>query len=105
MRQVQMSTHAGQCYYQPNFQPHEIFVKSVPLSKSLFDPTYPDHPITFSQYLRKARMDAGLQIKELANASGLHEMTIINWEKDRTKPMPENLTSITQILGICECID
>ena len=50
-------------------------------------------------------MDAGLQIKQLANASGLHEMTIINWEKDRTKPMPENLANLTQILGMCEYID
>ena len=50
-------------------------------------------------------MDAGLQVKELARAAGVNEMTIINWEKDRTKPMPENLINLKQILVMCECID
>ena len=98
-------THAGQCYHQSNYQPSDIFSKFVPLSKSLFNPKYPDHPITFGQHLRKARMDTGLQIKQLANASGLHEMTIINWEKDRTKPMPEKLANLAEIFEKCDCND
>ena len=44
-------------------------------------------------------MDAGLQIKELAKASGLHEMTIINWEKDRTKPLSENIQKLREKLN------
>ena len=79
-----------------------MLTKFVPLSKTLFNPKYQDHPITFGQYLRRARMDEGMQIKVLAQKVEVDEMTIINWEKDKTKPMPANLT---QILRICECID
>ncbi len=43
-------------------------------------------------------MDIGLQIKELANAVGLNEMTIINWEHGRTKPVVENLANLTHVL-------
>jgi len=69
------------------------------MSKSLFNPKYPDHPITFGQQLRKARMDAGLQINEFAKATDVNEMTIINWEKDRTKPLPENQQKLRQKLN------
>ena len=31
----------------------------------------------------------GKQIKELAQNVGVDKMTIINWEKDSTKPLPE----------------
>lgn len=100
-----ISTHAGQCYYQSDYYLPEIFEKFIHLCKSIFGPTYPTNPSTFGQCLRKVRMDAGLKIKQLANASGLHEMTIINWEKDRTKPMPENLINFAQILEKCDCND
>ncbi|MFC1508418.1 multiprotein-bridging factor 1 family protein [Candidatus Omnitrophota bacterium] len=73
------------------------------MSKSLFDPTYPDHPSTFGQYLRKVRMDAGFEIKELASAANLNEMTIINWEKGRTKPMLDKLANLTHVLENCGC--
>ncbi len=35
-------------------------------------PEYPDNPTTFGQALRKARIDAGLQIKELARTFHEH---------------------------------
>ena len=99
------NTRAGQCYYHPEYQLPDILTKFVPLSKSLFDPKYPEHPITFGEHLRKARMDEGMQIKELAQNVGVNEMTIINWKKDRAKPMPENLTNLAQISEKCDCND
>jgi transcriptional regulator with XRE-family HTH domain len=70
----------------------------VPLSKSVFNPTYPAKPVSFGANLRKIRMDAGLQIKELAKAAGLDEMTIVNWEQGRTSPRKDKLKELIRIL-------
>ena len=43
-------------------------------------------------------MDEGMQIKELAQNVGVDEMTIFNWENDRTKPLPENQRTLRQKL-------
>ena len=48
---------------------------------------YPVNPKTFGERLRKARMDAGLQIKELAAMIEVTEDTIINWELRGMKPL------------------
>jgi len=56
------------------------------MNKAVFDPTYPEHPNTLGEKLRKARMDAGLEIKELASMIGVTSSTIINWEQGHTKP-------------------
>jgi len=50
--------------------------KNIPVN--VFNPAYPIEPQSFGQALRKARIDAGLQIKELANDIGVDEMTVIN---------------------------
>ena len=52
--------------------------KAIP--KASFHQDYPTNPQTFGEALRKARMDAGLQIKELADEIGVNEMSVINWE-------------------------
>ena len=75
-----------------------IYTKKLPLCKSIFDPTYPANPISFGAKLRKMRMDAGLQIKELAKAAGLDEMTIVNWEHGKTLPRKDKLKDLIRIL-------
>jgi DNA-binding XRE family transcriptional regulator len=37
--------------------------------------------------------------KDLAKMIGVNEMTIINWEKERTKPTKKNLGRIKATLG------
>ena len=69
------------------------------MSMAVFDSTYPVVPCGFAQRLRKARMDAGLQIKELAIASGVNEMTIVNWEQGHTKPNGRKLEEVQQVLA------
>jgi transcriptional regulator with XRE-family HTH domain len=44
----------------------------------MFIKHYPENPVSFGERLRKARMDAGLQIKELAEMIGVTEDTVIN---------------------------
>lgn len=50
------------------------------------DPTYPKHPQTVGQLLRKTRMDRAMMIKELAAFIGTTEDTVINWELRGVKP-------------------
>lgn len=50
------------------------------LPKGEFIKDYPSNPKSFGEKLRKARMDAGLQINELAEKIGVTPESVINWE-------------------------
>lgn len=58
-----------------------------PIPKYIFNEDYPVDPKTFGERLRKARMDAGLMIKELAALVGVTEDTVINWETRGMRPL------------------
>lgn len=53
---------------------------SLPILKYILNEDYLADPKTFGERLRKARMDAGFKIKELAALIGVTEDTITNWE-------------------------
>lgn len=59
-----------------------------------FNPKYPKNPQTLGGKLRKARMDKGLLIRELATQLGVTEDTIINWEVRDIKPAGRNLERV-----------
>lgn len=61
---------------------------------------YPHYPKTFGEEIRKYRIDSGFQIRELAEMVGVTEDTIINWEKDRTKPTINNILAIDQLFSL-----
>ena len=69
-------THAGHYYHQDK----AIYCLEKPIPSHVFIPGYPETPKTFGEHLRKARMDAGLQIKELAAEIGVSQDSVINWE-------------------------
>ena len=61
------------------------------MPKGVFSPDYPFHPRTYGERLRKTRMDLGLQIREVAQATGINESSIIDWEKGHTRPRKDLL--------------
>jgi len=64
------------------------------------DPTYPIHPQTFGQFLRKTRMDRELMIKDVAAILGTTEDTIINWELRDVKPtLKHHRKGLVEFLG------
>ena len=79
-------THSS-CYNLFFLLPKEIFIKG-----------YPKSPKTFGERLRKARMDAGLLIKDLAGMLGVTEDTIINWELRGMRPNKINLLKVHAFL-------
>ena len=58
------------------------------LSKAVFRRDYPENPKIFGEHLRKSRIDAGLQIKDLARKLGVTEDTVINWDLRGRMPRP-----------------
>jgi DNA-binding XRE family transcriptional regulator len=44
-------------------------------------------------------LEQGLFQRDLAKIIGVDEMTIVNWEKGRTKPIKQNLERLEKILG------
>jgi len=62
------------------------------------------HLCDFGEKLRKSRMDARLQIKELARMLGVTASTVINWELRGMRPMRREV--IEKVNGfICEILD
>ena len=49
------------------------------------------NPKSFGERLRKARIDTGLNMKELADLIGVTEDTVINWEIRGRKPMKNEI--------------
>jgi DNA-binding XRE family transcriptional regulator len=68
----------------PGF-PH--YLLTLPIPKEIFNENYPVNPATFGDRLRKARIDAGLNIRELAAWIGVTEDTVINWEIRGMRPL------------------
>ena len=53
---------------------------------------------TFGEHLRKARMDAGLRIKELAAIVGATEDSVINWELRGVRPTAPFLRKVIDFI-------
>jgi transcriptional regulator with XRE-family HTH domain len=58
---------------------------------------HPDR--TLGERIKKWRLEQGLIQKDLAKLIGVDEMTIVNWEKGRTKPIKQNIEKLEKILG------
>ena len=65
--------------------PH-FYRLSIIVPRQVFDKTYPVNPQDLGERLRKARMDAGIQIRDLAGILGVTPDTVINWELRGMKP-------------------
>ena len=68
----------------------------IPIPKQIFNDDYPANPKTFGERLRKARMDAGLQIRQFAEIIGVTQDTVINWELRGMKPLRKDVKNRIQ---------
>jgi len=81
-----------------NGQPRYVF--EITYNRYHFDPTYPKHPKTLGERIRKARMDKSWMVKELAERLGVTLATVISWEKYDRTPMPEQMERLRAVLGV-----
>ena len=56
--------------------------------------------MNLGELIRKTRMDAGMQIKDLAFMLGVTPDTVINWELRGMKPMKRILLSILLLMSL-----
>ena len=75
----------------PNYKnPHPLVI-TIRLS------LHPDR--TLGEPVKKWRLEQGLFQRDLARLIGVDEMTIVNWEKGKTKPIKQYLERLEKILG------
>ena len=55
---------------------------------------------TLGERIRRFRLEQGLYQVQLAKRIGVDEMTIVNWEKDRTAPRGTRLVRLAGALGV-----
>jgi transcriptional regulator with XRE-family HTH domain len=55
--------------------------------------------VTLGDHIKKVRKERGLLQREVAKALGLDSMSIVNWEKNRTKVGARFVPTIIQWLG------
>jgi hypothetical protein len=75
-----------------------VYTLELSLNLNDFDPKYPKNPRNLGEKIRKARMDKGLMIKELASELGVTEDTVINWEVRGRKPVGRNMERVRGFL-------
>lgn len=56
--------------------------------------------LNFASTIRDARKVLGLTQKQLAHKLGVQNTTISNWEKSLSKPGPDMIERLCQVLGI-----
>ena len=71
------------------------------LEKSIIHPDYPVNPQSFGEKIRKIRLDKGLQIKDVADAIGVTEDSVINWERRGMRPRKGLMERLVGFYGIC----
>lgn len=62
---------------------------------------YPKEIITFGNHILAKRFDIGLHQKDVAKALNINTSTIVNWEKNHTKPPNTYYKDICSFLGYC----
>ncbi len=69
------------------------------LDKSIIHLDYPVNPQSFGEQIRKYRLDKGLMIKDVAEAIGVSEDSVINWERRGMKPRKDLMERLMRFYG------
>jgi DNA-binding transcriptional regulator YiaG len=77
-----------------------VYTLEIEVNLLDFNPKYPKNPQNLGQKIRKARMDKGLLIRELAAHLGVSEDTVINWEIRGIKLEGRNMERLKEFIGV-----
>jgi len=64
-------------------------------------PACPRELHTLGDHIRKRRLDLGLLQREVAEKLQVNQMTVCNWETNRTSPQLRFIPRIVAFLGYC----
>jgi DNA-binding XRE family transcriptional regulator len=76
----------------------QIYKNSHPLSITFTVSKYPSE--TLGQFLKKLRLEKGLEQWELAKKLRVHRNTIYEWENDRHRPSGKSMERLTKFFRI-----
>jgi len=80
------------------------FLPGVPLThKALRPKDYSQEPQTLGEHLKKRRKELGLLQREAAARMGVSTETVVNWENDKTRPVPAQFRPLIAFLGYDPC--
>jgi len=96
-RNNRRGNHAGQNYSQRFALLRNAYHFERIVPKSVFCKKYPEKTTTFGEHLRKARIDAGLLIKDLAAKLGVTKDTVITWEIRGRMPRPGAMEALERV--------
>jgi DNA-binding XRE family transcriptional regulator len=69
--------------------------------KALKPKSFPEVPQTLGDHLKRAALTRQLTQKQLARLLGVSPFTVLNWEKNRTTPLPaRSISAIVKFLGV-----
>lgn len=57
-----------------------VYTLEIEVNLLDFNPKYPKNPQTLGERIRKARMDKGMTVKEVAVLFGVSDTAVLNWE-------------------------
>lgn len=77
-----------------------VYAIQFALSPKAFYPEYPENANSLGEAIRKARIDRGLMIRELAELVGADEMTVVNWELKDRQPKSKFHKRLQRVLDI-----
>ncbi|MFX1487423.1 MAG: helix-turn-helix domain-containing protein [Promethearchaeota archaeon] len=90
--------------------PAEHFLYSLPLPSTylvtrdiplyIFNPSFPAEPATLGDVIRKLRIEQGMLQRELAEAIGVNETSVYNWENSRTRPKGKYVKRIEEYFSV-----
>lgn len=76
------------------------FCRQTPLTlKALRARDYSQNPQSLGEHLKKRRRELGLLQREAAERMGVSTDTVVNWEKDKSKPVPAQFRPVVAFLG------
>lgn len=85
--------------YDPSTCPAAFPFCAVRLRANIPDRRYPEELKTIGDHLRKRRLDLGLRQKDLGALVGAAKPTVDAWEHRGTRPKPDVLRRIVDLLG------
>jgi len=78
-----------------------IYTLGVEVSLLNFNPSYPQNPQTVGEKLRKARMDKGMTLKEVAALFGVSETAVLHWEIRGKMPQGNRMERVKEFIANC----
>jgi transcriptional regulator with XRE-family HTH domain len=68
-------------------------------SKKPKDKAYPKEVVSIGDAVRARRLDLKLLQKDVAAMIGCDKLTIVNWEKNHTRPHIKHMPGVVKFLG------